>query len=59
MSAKNENSVFIQSMKASEWDRMKVFSSTMTEISDWQILQLNEHDNQFVDVQQVHHAQQK
>ena len=59
VSAENEDSAFIQSVKALEWDRVRVFFSTVTEIFDWWILQLNKHDNQFADIQQVHHAQQK
>ena len=59
MSVENEDSAFIQSVKASEWDRVKAFFSVMIEISDWWILQFNEHDNQLADVQQVHHTQQE
>ena len=59
MSAENENSAFIQSAKTSEQNEAKIFSSAVIKISDWQILQLNKHDNQLVDIQQVHHAQQE
>ena len=59
MSVENEDSVFIQSAKTSEWDRVRAFFLIMTKISDWQILQLNKHDNQLADIQQVHHTQQE
>ena len=38
---------------------MKILFLTVTEISDWWILQFNKHNNQLADIQQVHHAQQK
>ena len=59
VSTRNEDSASIQSMKASEQDEIKAFFLTIIKISDWQILQFNEHNNQLADVQQVYHAQQK
>ena len=57
--AEDEDSIFIQSTKASEWDKVRAFFLATTEISDWWILQSDEHDNQLADIQQVHHAQQE